>query len=282
MTADILLIDDDPLLRKLYDTALTAHGVSLETASSGEEGLERLTNGLPKLAVLDVMMPKMDGIETCRRIRETYRDAFPILFLTATDATKVVRGVLEAGGDDFVVKGSPLSEVLGHVRFWLSTPLKGLPASIRRAALNYADHVMGKPGQHPETPFEQGPGSKLCHSPANAHDFIAGIMARSGVAKAGEKVHDPQVHAQILGYLVGIVGHTTGVGLRQALTFPERYTAALNLLAPETRAAGRELLPKIDQLLEGAKIAHAVKRGRDDAEAWENAGQEQQLEGLNL
>ena len=229
MTADILLIDDDPLLRKLYDTALSAHDISLETASSGAEGLERLKNGLPKLIVLDVMMPKMDGIETCRRIRETYREPFPILFLTATDATKVVRGVLEAGGDDFVVKGSPLSDVLGRIRFWLSTPLKGLPASIRRGALNYADHVAGRP-------VNGTPESKPRYSPANPHEFIAAIMAKSGVAKAGDKVHDPHVHAQILGYLVGIVGQTTGMGLRQALNFPDRFSAALDLLSPDRKS----------------------------------------------
>ena len=275
MTADILLIDDDPLLRKLYDTALSAHGISLETASSGEEGLERLKNGLPKLIVLDVMMPRMDGIETCPRIRETYREPFPILFLTATDATKVVRGVLEAGGDDFVVKGSPLSEVLGRIRFWLSTPLKGLPASIRRAALNYADHMA-------DQPVNSAQASKPRYSPANPYEFIAGILDKSGVAKAGNKVHDSQVHAQILGYLVGIVGHATGVGLRQALSFSDRFSDALHLLSPETQAAAPEILPTIDRLLEGAKMAHAVKRGRDDAEAWERDGPEFEPEGLNL
>ncbi len=278
MTAEILLIDDDALLRKLYDTAFTAHGLTMETAPSGEQGLERLKSGLPKLVVLDVMMPQMDGIETCRRIRETYSDPFPVLFLTATDATKVVRGVLEAGGDDFIVKGSPLSEVLGRVQFWLSTPLKGLPASIRRSALSHADHVAGKSAQGGEF----AASSKVRHSPANANEFIAGIMAKSGVAKAGEKIRDQQVHTQILGYLVGVVGHTTGVGLRQALTFSDRYSAALAHLAPETRAMAPEILPRIDLLLENAKVAHAVKRGREDAEVWEREGPQRQLEGLNL
>jgi len=273
--ADILLIDDDPLLRKLYGTALSAHDISLETASSGAEGLEWLKNGLPKLIVLDVMMPEMDGIETCRQVRQTYREPFPILFLTATDATKVVRGVLEAGGDDFVVKGSPLSDVLGRIRFWLSTPLKGLPVTIRRGALNYADQMAGKP-------VNNGPKATLRYSPANPQEFIAGILAKSGVAKAGDKVHDPQVHAQILGYLVGIVGHATGVGLRQALSFPDRFSAALDLLSPETQAAAPDILPTIDRLLESAKMAHAVKRGRDDAEAWERDGPDFEPEGLNL
>jgi CheY-like chemotaxis protein len=221
------------------------------------------------------MMPKMDGIETCRRIRETYREPFPILFLTATDATKVVRGVLEAGGDDFVVKGSPLSDVLARIRFWLSTPLKGLPAAVRRGTLNYADHMAGKP-------MNGTPDLGLRYSPANPHEFIVGIMEKSGVAKAGDKIHDPQVHAQILCYLVGIVAQATEAGLRQALTFPDRFSAALEFLSSETRAVAPEILPTIDRLLENAKMVHAVKRGRDDAEAWERSGPDFEPEGLNL
>jgi len=273
VTTDILLIDDDPLLRKLYDTAFSAHGLSLITASNGLDGLEALKKGLPRIVILDVMMPQIDGIETCRRIRETYREPFPILFLTATDAVKVVRGVLEAGGDDFVVKGSPLSDVLARVRFWRATPLKGLPASVRRAALIYADHMAGDRGVGAD-------GAR--HSPANAETFIANIMTKSGVAQAGEKVHDTQIHAQILCYLMGIVAHTTERGLRQALSFPDKFSAALETLAPETRDVAPEILPRIDALLENAKMAHAVKRGDDDARAWEHNGPAFEPEGLNL
>jgi CheY-like chemotaxis protein len=269
VTADILLIDDDPLVRKLYETALGAHQISLATASNGADGLDRLKRGLPRLVMLDVMMPQMDGVETCRRIRETYIEPFPIMFLTATDSPTVVRGVIEAGGDDFVVKGSPLSDVLTRIRFWLSTPLRGLPRSVRRSALTDAER-------------ETGPDGKPHAVPANAEAFIAGVMAKSGVAKAGAQVHDPQIHAQILGYLIGLVDHLTGRGLRQALMFPDRFSAALETLAPETRAAAADLLPKIDTLLETAKVAHAVKRGHTDAEAWERDGPEFMPAGLNF
>jgi CheY-like chemotaxis protein len=269
VTTDILLIDDDPLVRKLYETALGAHQISLATAASGAEGLERLKQGLPKLVMLDVMMPQMDGVETCRRIRETYSEPFPIMFLTATDAPSVVRNVIEAGGDDFVVKGSPLSDVLTRIRFWLSTPLRGLPRSVRRSALIDGER-------------DTGPDGKPRSAPSNAEAFIAGVMAKSGVAKAGAEIRDPQVHAQILGYLIGLVNHLTGRGLRQALMFPDRFSAALASLAPETQTAAADLLPKIDTLLETAKVAHAVKRGHSDAEAWDRDGPDFAPEGLNF
>lgn len=279
MTADILLIDDDPMLRKLYDTALVAHQFSLETAASGFEGLEKLKEGNPpKLVILDVMMPEMDGIETCRRIRELRRESFPILFLTATDSPKVVRSVIEAGGDDFVVKGSPLSEVLEHVRFWLSTPLKGLPYPIRRSVLGQSEGQGQGQGRGGEAAQEGRAKSANVSGAA----FVAGILESSGVAKAGNKVHDPQIHAQILGYLMGVIGYMTGGALRHTLSFPNRFTAALETLAPETKAAAPGLLAEFDRLLETAKIVHAVKRGHEDAEARERDGPDFEPEGLNL
>jgi DNA-binding response OmpR family regulator len=273
LTADILLIDDDPMLRKLYYTALSAHQLSLETAANGFDGIEILRNGgAPKLVILDVMMPQMDGIETCRRIREMRRESFPILFLTATDSPKVIRGVIEAGGDDFVVKGSPLSEVLERIRFWLSTPLKGLPRSVRRAALENADASAADTGQEARIkPIKSSP-----------EQFVADVLERSGVAKAGDRIHDRQVHAGILAYLMGVVGYLTDRGLRSALSFPDRYSAALVTLAPETRDAAPGILAEFEFLLETAKIAHAVQHGRDDAAARERDGPGFEPEGLNL
>ena len=177
--------------------------------------------------------------------------------------------MIEAGGDDFIVKGSPLSQVLERVRFWLSTPLKGLPRSVRRAALGYDDGDAGAEGRVKQTKV-------------TPEEFVAGVMEGSGVAKAGNKVHDTHVHAQILGYLMGVVGHLTSGSVRHALSFPDQYSAALATLAPETRDAAPELLADFESLLETAKVAHAVKRGNDDAEARERDGPDFEPEGLNL
>lgn len=112
MTADvrILVADDERAVRLSIAATLADAGYGVVQAKDGEEALERFRAERPDLVVLDVMMPKADGVEVCRRIRET--DACtPIVFLTAMDADAAqIRG-LAAGGDDYVSK-TAASEVL--------------------------------------------------------------------------------------------------------------------------------------------------------------------------
>jgi DNA-binding response OmpR family regulator len=108
----IMVVDDDPNLRRIYHDVLTANGYSVVLAKSGEECLSLLHRTLPKVIVLDIMMPEMDGIETCKRARKMVGENVPILFLTAADAMETVRSCLEAGGDDYLMKqGSPSAMV---------------------------------------------------------------------------------------------------------------------------------------------------------------------------
>jgi DNA-binding response OmpR family regulator len=104
----VMVVDDDANLRRIYHDVLTAHGYSVILAKSGEECLALLHRTVPKVLVLDIMMPDLDGIETCRRARKMVGENMPILFLTAADSMETVRSCLEAGGDDYLMKsGSP-------------------------------------------------------------------------------------------------------------------------------------------------------------------------------
>jgi len=108
----VMVVDDDPNLRRIYHDVLTANGYSVIVAKSGEECLALLHRTVPKVLVLDIMMPEMDGIETCKRARKMVGESVPILFLTAADAMETVRACLEAGGDDYLMKqGSPAAVV---------------------------------------------------------------------------------------------------------------------------------------------------------------------------
>lgn len=100
--ASILFVEDDPSARVALELALTRLGHAVTAVATGEEGLERLRARRPEIAVLDVMLPGIDGIEVCRRIRR--EDTLPVILLTARgDDLDVVLG-LEAGADDYVVK----------------------------------------------------------------------------------------------------------------------------------------------------------------------------------
>ncbi|MFD0686774.1 response regulator transcription factor [Actinomadura fibrosa] len=98
----ILLVEDDPSARTALELALTRLGHRVTSRATGEDGLEALRARRPEIAILDVMLPGIDGIEVCRRIRR--EDALPVILLTARgDDLDVVLG-LEAGADDYVVK----------------------------------------------------------------------------------------------------------------------------------------------------------------------------------
>ncbi|MGE7634080.1 response regulator transcription factor [Bacillus paramycoides] len=110
----ILIVDDDRDIIRFINVNLKQEGFTVFSADNGEEALEILNNNNIQLAILDVMMPQMDGIELCRRIRETH--SIPIMFLSAksSDVDKVIG--LSTGADDYIVKPFSTIEFIARVK----------------------------------------------------------------------------------------------------------------------------------------------------------------------
>jgi len=110
----ILIADDDPHIRRLISELLAAEGYQLLAAEDGEEALRVCREEHPDLIILDIIMPKVDGMEVCRRLRD--ETAAPILFLTAKDdITDLVSG-LAIGGDDYITKPFKGAELVARVK----------------------------------------------------------------------------------------------------------------------------------------------------------------------
>jgi two-component system response regulator MprA len=113
-TSWILVVEDDQRLAATLERVLSAEGHQVELAGDGIEALRRARERPPDLAILDVMLPGLDGIGVCRRLRATAQ--FPILLLTALGGTEErVRG-LDSGADDYLVKPFAYQELLARVR----------------------------------------------------------------------------------------------------------------------------------------------------------------------
>ncbi|MGW4786041.1 two-component system response regulator CseB [Streptomyces sp. NPDC004230] len=110
----ILLVEDDEVIRRSVTMALERYGYRVTSAGDGLTGLELFREGRHDLLLLDVMLPGLDGIGLCRRIRETSTD--PVLMMSARgDALDVVSG-LEAGADDYVVKPVDTAVLVARIR----------------------------------------------------------------------------------------------------------------------------------------------------------------------
>ncbi|SOB83405.1 response regulator transcription factor [Streptomyces sp. 1331.2] len=119
----ILLVEDDEVIREATRMALERYGFPVSTAADGLEGLEAFHAVRPDLLLLDVMLPLLDGVGLCRRIRE--ESQLPILMMSArTDPVDVVSG-LEAGADDYVVKPFESAVLVARIR----TVLRRIPVA---------------------------------------------------------------------------------------------------------------------------------------------------------
>jgi len=113
-SARILVVDDDPQIRRVLRTALIAQGYEVADARNGEEAVEKLHDEKPDLVILDMNMPRMNGLETCRSIRTT--SDVPIIMLTVRDAESDKVGALDAGADDYMTKPFSSPELLARIR----------------------------------------------------------------------------------------------------------------------------------------------------------------------
>ncbi len=115
MTSRVLLADDEAAVRDSLERALRLERLDVVLARDGQETLDLISTKSPDLIVLDVSMPRIDGLEVCRRMRDA-GDRTPVLMLTARDAIEDRVEGLDAGADDYLVKPFALAELKARVR----------------------------------------------------------------------------------------------------------------------------------------------------------------------
>ncbi|MFG1638788.1 response regulator transcription factor [Amycolatopsis sp. NPDC049252] len=134
----ILVVDDDRAVRESLRRSLEFNGYQVELASDGAQALEAIIANRPDAMVLDVMMPRLDGLEVARRLRST-GDDLPILVLTARDTVSDRVSGLDAGADDYLPKPFALEELLARLRALLRRAIPDGQNGQETETLSFAD-----------------------------------------------------------------------------------------------------------------------------------------------
>lgn len=125
--ATILIVDDEPQIRRVLRTTLSSQGYTVVEARSGEEALERIRVERADLVLLDVNLPELSGLDTCREIRRSMD--VPIIMLTVRNSERDKVQALDAGADDYVVKPFGAEELMARIRAALrrAAPVESMP-----------------------------------------------------------------------------------------------------------------------------------------------------------
>ncbi len=227
----ILVVEDDPDMVGYYRTALAGAGHTVLAATSAEEGLSLLAMHRPKLLILDINLPGINGIEACRRARREHGPGFPILFVTTNDDLATLRECIAAGGDDFMVKGAPSRAIVERVAYWMGEGRSGAGEERRRKILDRAGEEIRLMGAE----LAMG-GDKRKEIERNEVESISALAWKQKESFARNRALDAGERLYMVGFAVGAVNARTSADLRIRLRFMDILGAVLReagILDPE-------------------------------------------------
>jgi len=188
MTVTIALVDDDRNILTSVSIALQAEGFMTRVYSDGEAALKALTDNPPDLAVLDVKMPRMDGMELLRRLQET--SALPVIFLTSKDEELDEALGLAMGADDYIAKPFSQRLLIARIRALLRrTEMRAIPPAEEDAGEEAARIVRGRLTMDPARHRVDWDGSDVTLT-VTEFMILEALAQRPGVVKSRNQLMD--------------------------------------------------------------------------------------------
>jgi DNA-binding response OmpR family regulator len=209
----IIIVEDEAIIRKVYEKGLGDCGYTVVSAKSGEEGLSLLSVNKPILAILDINLPGLSGIEVCDRARGLL-SSVPIIFISSNDTPEVLHECINAGGDDFIIKGQSINYILERVAYWTRGGGRKLHATQR-------EQIIAKIGVMTEDAAEERAGQKPeLLEIANAYDAHCLDLPETYGRKVSERM-------MLFGYLTGLVNAQAQTNLKVKISFLDYLRDAL-------------------------------------------------------
>ena len=238
----IVLAEDDARLRKLYTDTLTAAGYHVLSAGDGAEAISLLSKVTPKLVLLDVMMPRMNGIDACKRARGIVGDDVPILFLSTLDRLDVLRDCVAAGADDYLIKSDSLQTLVERIKQWTRWGGKGQLAGRRKQMLEDVTHEM-------ETKETDTKPLEMLSSDNNEDVRAISAFVAEARTHAGEifgKTVSEKLH--LIGYVTGVVEYGTETSGTMDKNFSDYLRGVLRETGILTSVEVAEMVTAFDEL----------------------------------
>ena len=271
----IIIAEDNATQRKLYSEFLESRGFTVVTANNGHDALTLLQTLKPKVLILDIMMPEMDGIETCRRVRERLGSGLPIIFLTAADELDKLDECMQAGGNDYLIKTASLENILARISYWARPTSIWINEQRREQALAAVKKAVieeEERGQGKRTELT----SKTDDTVRQMSDFV---MAAQSLAPKGFGATVEQ-KLYLLGYVTGVVDHWA----KLKLSMRPRYLDYLRSVLKETAILGvreiEKMMDAYEELAEQTIFRIAWERGQRESDEAAAKGSEFVAKGL--
>ncbi|MHA1599290.1 MAG: response regulator transcription factor [Alphaproteobacteria bacterium] len=254
----IVLAEDDPRLRKLYSDTLTAAGYHVLSAGDGLEAIDLLSKVTPKLVLLDIMMPRMNGIDACKRARGIVGDDVPILFLSTLDRLDVLRDCVAAGADDYMIKSNSVKTLVERVKQWTRQSGRGQLADRRKKMVDDVAHETET--NAPDTTPPENLSSDNNEDVRVISAFTAEARKLAGESfgtTVEEKLH-------LIGYVTGVVEYWTETKGSMDKNFNDYLRGVLRETGILTSMEVAEMVTAFDELSKDRNFANGREYGGND------------------
>ncbi|MBO6948915.1 MAG: response regulator [Rhodospirillales bacterium] len=224
----VIVVEDDATVRRMYTSSLKQLGYTVLAAESGEDGLALLSQHQARVVILDIDLPGISGIEVCRRSRSLATAKAPVIFITGNDTVDILQECIEAGGDDFIVKGGPMSALLERVNYWARGSSRKVSERQRRLILDKTGAMIEALEAKPEPKAL----ATAAADPSQLVEHPDVLRVRDAFLSLKEKwpdLSDHSVKARIrrFGYLTGLVNAAAKSSLEMKVRFMDFLRASM-------------------------------------------------------
>lgn len=270
----IILAEDHPRLRRLYDDILTLADFQVSVAADGVEALRLLSIKAPSLMILDIMMPNLNGIETCKQARKIVDPDVPIIFLSALDRAGILRDCLAAGGDDYFIKSDSRTALVERIRLWTRRSRSGGLADRRKKLLaEFTGQLEAEDSTKPKPPGADASNSDL----SGMLSFVREALNHAG-PRFGGAAEDK---FRLAGYAAGTIEYwskSRGIDEGQSFKYGQAILKALGFVDSEESA---ETSANYEEISKDAGFGVGKTRGYNDAAQRDRRGGDQVMTGAS-